>query len=80
MSKTFEVGKEREKKCKKFRWLRSNRISPDQLQSEAKSKRLASIFAKGLSNSLDNAWKVYKNTRRLKLIVLYPVPLFFIYL
>jgi len=68
----------------KLRWFRSNRVSPDQLQSEvktkSKAKRLASTFAKGLRKPFNNAWKAYKSRRRLNLIVLCPVPLFFMHL
>ena len=82
ISNTFEVINERKNKSKskKFRWFRSNRVSPDQLQPEvktkSKAKRLASSFAKGLRNSFNNVRKAYKSRRRLNLMVLCPLPFF----
>ena len=65
---------------KRFRWFRSNRVSPDQLQPEVKTKsrakRLASSLAKGLRNTFNNVRKAYKSRRRLNLMVLCPLPFF----
>merc|ERR1712183_701489 len=49
-------------KSKKCRWLRSNRVSPDQPKSEvegkyeqkSKARRLATSFAKGIRKSINN--------------------------
>jgi len=85
-SKILQESNELKNKSKfsKFRWFRSNRVSPDQLQSEiktkSKAKRLAFGFTNGLRKSFNNVWKAYKSRRGLNLIVLCPVPLFFMHL
>ena len=85
-SKILQESNELKNKSKssKFRWFRSNRVSPDQLQSEIKTKsnakRLAFGFTNRLRKSFNNVWKAYKSRRRLNLIVLCPVPLFFMHL
>ena len=73
----------------KCRWLRSNRVSPDQLQPEVegkserksktkpKARRFATSFAKGIRNSFKNVKKAYRSKRQLHLFVFCPVPIFF---
>ena len=68
----------------KCRWLRSNRVSPDQLQPEvegkterkSKPKRFATSFAKGIRNLFRNVKKAYRSKIQFHLFVFCPVPIF----
>jgi len=69
-------------KSKMFRWFRSNRISPDLLQAEAKSKpkakRLASSIGKAVRKLFKDLRKVYKINRKSNTFIFFcPVPFFF---
>ena len=81
-------GKRTKSNVFKFRWFKSNRVSPDQLQPEvnrkcetkSKARRFASNFAKRIRGSFNNVKKAYRGRRQLNLFVFCPVPMFFIHL
>ena len=84
--KTNDLKKDNDRKTKpkskRFRWFRSNRVSPDLLQAEAKSKpkakRLASSFGEGVRKFFKNVRKAYKANRKSNNFVIFcSVPFFF---